>query len=260
MEVVKLCNRHLSGLQLNMTYQLLRNGTASVPVVNGTGNALQWPDQTAGTYTINARNGYQVVNMSGSAIIVEMPLLPVSVNIQASTNNICAGIVVNFATNPVNGGTNPHYQWKVNWINQGTNSPFFAYAPVNADVVNVALTSNASCVSGNPAISNSVNMVVNPLPQVTWNNFEPDTLCVFWQPVQLSGRLPPGGTYTGPGISGNMFSPAAAGQGSHVLTYTYTTTFNCSASANYAVYVDLCTSMDLRVKQKVRFWFIQIHL
>lgn len=43
-----------------------------------------------------------------------------------------------------------------------------------------------------------------------------------------------------------MFSPAAAGQGSHVLTYTYTTTFNCSASANYEVYVDLCTSMDLQ--------------
>ncbi|HMM12953.1 MAG TPA: T9SS type A sorting domain-containing protein, partial [Bacteroidales bacterium] len=234
----------LSGSQLNMTYQLMRNGTATGPVVNGTGNALQWPNQTAGTYTINASNGYQVVSMSGSALIVEMPLLPVSVNIQASSNNICAGIVVNFTANPVNGGTNPQYQWKVNGSNQGTNSPFFAYEPVNGDMVNVILTSDANCVSGNPATSNTVNMVVNPLPQVSWSNFEPDTLCIFWQPVQLSGGLPSGGTYSGPGVSGNMFSPTAAGQGLHILTYTYTTTFNCSASANFTVYVDLCTSME----------------
>lgn len=233
----------LSGSQVNITYQLKKNGLAFGNVVNGTGSFLSWPNMTAGTYTIDASNGYQIVVMSGSALIVEMPQLPVSVSIQANTNNVCSGTQVNFAANPVNGGTNPQFQWKVNGANQGTNSPFFAYTPQNGDIVNVILTSNASCISGNPATSNAVSMIVNPMPQVSWNTFEPDALCIFWQAIQLTGGLPSGGTYSGTGVSNNMFSPGIAGQGSHTLTYTYTTSFNCTASANYTVFVDLCTAI-----------------
>ncbi len=234
----------LSGSQINVTYQLKKNGQAIGAAINGTGSPLQWQNQNAGTYTVDASNGYLTSTMSGSALIVEMPLLPVSVTVQASANNICSGTMINFAANPVNGGTNPAYQWKVNGANQGTNSPFFAYTPQNGDVVNVVLTSNATCASGSPATSNPVNMVVNPIPQVSWNNFEPDTLCVFWQPIQLSGGLPLGGVYSGPGVSNNMFAPAIAGLGTHTLTYTYTSQFNCTASVNLNVYVDHCTGLD----------------
>jgi hypothetical protein len=157
----------LSNSQLNINYQLFKNGIALGSPINGTGNSLFWANQTAGNYTVDANNGYQTVSMSGSAVITESPLLPVSVSILASANNVCAGTQVSFTASPVNGGSNPTYQWKVNGNNVGGNSPSYSYVPLNNDVVTVVLTSNASCTSGNPATSNAVTMLVNPLLPVS---------------------------------------------------------------------------------------------
>ncbi|MEI8049463.1 MAG: hypothetical protein WCI92_18935, partial [Bacteroidota bacterium] len=63
---------------------------------------------------------------------------------------------------PTNGGTTPVYQWKVNGVSVGTSSTTYSYIPVNADVVTCILTSNATCVAGSPATSNTVTMTVNP--------------------------------------------------------------------------------------------------
>ncbi len=90
--------------------------------------------------------------------------LPVSVTIAASpSSTICAGTLVTFTATPTNGGTTPSYQWKVNGSNVGTNSSTHSYIPANGDVIICVLTSNASCATGNPATSNTLTMVVNPL-------------------------------------------------------------------------------------------------
>jgi hypothetical protein len=99
--------------------------------------------------------------------MVVNPLLPVSVTIQADQTEVCQGQGVAFTATPVNGGQNPLSQWKVNGVNAGTNSSSFAYTPQNGDVVTVVLTSDANCATGNPATSNSVAMVVNPLLPVS---------------------------------------------------------------------------------------------
>jgi gliding motility-associated-like protein/uncharacterized repeat protein (TIGR01451 family) len=91
------------------------------------------------------------------------PLLPVSVLVSASANSVCAGTSVTYTALPTNGGTTPVYQWKVNGLNVGINSPTYSYIPLNNDVVTVVLTSNVvSCATGNPATSNIVTMTVNP--------------------------------------------------------------------------------------------------
>lgn len=48
---------------------------------------------------------------------------------------------------------------------------------------------------------------------------------------ELTGGLPEGGIYSGPGVSNGMFDPAAAGIGMHTITYTYTDVNFCSNSA-----------------------------
>ncbi|MCD4683108.1 MAG: T9SS type A sorting domain-containing protein [Bacteroidales bacterium] len=50
-------------------------------------------------------------------------------------------------------------------------------------------------------------------------------------PFELTGGLPVGGEYTGPGVTNNVFDPAAAGLGTHTITYTYTDINLCTNSA-----------------------------
>jgi hypothetical protein len=91
-------------------------------------------------------------------------LNPVGVSIAASANNVNAGTLVSFVAIPVNGGVAPAFQWRVNGSNAGSNSSTYEYVPENNDVITCVLTSNAMCISGNPAVSNEVVMVVNSLP------------------------------------------------------------------------------------------------
>jgi len=46
-------------------------------------------------------------------------------------------------------------------------------------------------------------------------------ICELNQPIALTGATPEGGTWSGNGVSGNLFSPAVAGPGVHTITYSY---------------------------------------
>jgi uncharacterized protein (TIGR02145 family) len=50
------------------------------------------------------------------------------------------------------------------------------------------------------------------------------------KPFRLKGGIPPGGTYSGPGITpeNGIFNPAVAGTGAKTITYTYTNVALCS--------------------------------
>jgi len=91
---------------------------------------------------------------------VVTPIIP-SVTITSDFTQVCAGETVHFTAIPVNGGTAPVYQWKVNGVNLGPDNLLFAYSPVNGDVVTCSLASSETCSSGNPALSNPLTMVVN---------------------------------------------------------------------------------------------------
>jgi trimeric autotransporter adhesin len=68
--------------------------------------------------------------------------------------------------------------------------------------------------------------------------------CVTDAPVTISG-FPPGGNFSGTGISGNQFSPAVAGVGGpYIVTYTYTDANSCSNSTTAQVTVNAVTSAN----------------
>ncbi len=92
-------------------------------------------------------------------------ILPVSVTIEATATEICEGTQVTFTATPVNGGQNPHYQWKINGNDTGSDNPVLTITSlVNNDNIQCILTSDALCVTGSPANSNTIVMTVNPLP------------------------------------------------------------------------------------------------
>ncbi len=132
------------------------------------------------TYTYTPANGDQVHVVltsdvacatgnpatSSNITIVILPTLAASVSVGASSNNVCAGTTVNFTATPTNGGT-PTYQWYLGTTPVGTNSATYSYVPTNGDQVHVVMTSTYQCVTGNPATSTNVNMVVNPILPVS---------------------------------------------------------------------------------------------
>ncbi len=160
--------------------------------------------------------------------------LPVSVSITASNNPVCAGSVVTFNATPYNGGSPPFFQWKVNGISVGSDTLAYLYVPSNNDLVSCLLTSNLSCTTGNPAISNLINMSITSNPVVTFTPCFDTITSVNAKPFKLKGGIPLGGTYSGPGVNSitSVFTPTFAGAGTQTITYTYTNATLCSALAH----------------------------
>jgi uncharacterized protein (TIGR02145 family) len=170
-----------------------------------------------------------------SSIQIQMVVnnnLPASVCVTGSPNPFCPGVTVGYTATPVNGGTSPVYQWKVNGNNIGTNSPMYSYSPIPNDSVWCVMTSNLTCVSGIPATSNKIVMVASPVPVVTFTRCFDSVTTLNAKPIKLKGGIPLGGTYSGPGVNSltGIFTPSTAGTGTKILTYTYTNVALCSAN------------------------------
>ncbi|MBN2778123.1 MAG: N-acetylmuramoyl-L-alanine amidase [Bacteroidales bacterium] len=50
-----------------------------------------------------------------------------------------------------------------------------------------------------------------------------NSVCIYTEPFTLQGATPPGGSYTGNGVTANVFDPTLAGVGSHTISYLYDT-------------------------------------
>ncbi len=146
-------------------------------------------------------------------------LLPVSVTIGASANPVCADHSVTFTATPINGGTSPTYQWKVNsaTISGATNSTFI-YAPSDGDQIYCVLTSNATCVSGNPATSNTITMSVTPSVPVSVTIGASATIVCAGTPVTFNAVAVNGGA--SPSYQWKINSVAISGATNSSFTYT----------------------------------------
>jgi hypothetical protein len=104
----------------------------------------------------------------------------------------------------------------------------------------VSLSSSGTCAvqvtDANGCVnSDTITITVNPLPSVTLTS-PGDSLCPA-QPAITLTPSPVGGTLTGPGLSGNSFTPINAGPGTHTITYMYTDVNGCSASDSVMITV-----------------------
>jgi PKD repeat protein len=77
-----------------------------------------------------------------------------------------------------------------------------------------------------PVITTAIILIV-PDPDATITPV--DTLCIDSSPVTLKAH-DTGGTWTGDGVTNNLFSPASAGTGNHTVKYNITDANGCSDS------------------------------
>jgi gliding motility-associated-like protein len=149
-------------------YQWQVNGNNAVTnSIAFTGNSLVNGDVVTCIMTSNADCAVPAGVTSNSIAMIVNPVVAPSVSIVASVGTICAGTPVTFTATPVNGGAMPAYQWLVDGIDAGANNAeFTSNTLTNGDMVSCMMTSDAACAAPAGATSNSISMVVNPLPTV----------------------------------------------------------------------------------------------
>jgi uncharacterized protein (TIGR02145 family) len=217
-------------------------------------NAINAINANNASYAYNAVNGDVVTcelissetcvsgnpAISAPVTMTVIPNLAVTVSITASSNPFCAGSSVTFTATPDHGGLLPVYQWKVNAINViNANNASYAYNAVNGDVVTCEMISNLNCVTGNPAISNSIILTERPAPVVSFSSCFDTITTISAKAIKLKGGLPIGGQYSGPGVNPitGIFKPSTAGTGLKTITYTYTNTYTCLATKSKTILV-----------------------
>ena len=84
-------------------------------------------------------------------------------------------------------------------------------------------------------------MVVNSPPTTTFAPV-PD-LCVSDPPYTLTAS-PAGGTFVGPGVTGDIFTPSIAGIGVWTITYNFTDANGCTGESFQTVNVDGCSGLN----------------
>lgn len=123
------------------------------------------------------------------------------------------------------------------WSGTGVTGSMFDPA-AGTQVITYDYTDANGCSS-----SASQTQTVNAAPTVT-ASIGVSTICSTDAPYTLPAGTPAGGTWSGTGVSGGVFSPATAGLGAFNLTYTYTDNNSCTASATDMITVSPCTGIE----------------
>lgn len=110
---------------------------------------------TGGCYTTNtATSNIITIQVNNSSLFPSVSISPI-------TNPLCEGENVTIKATPINGGPAPSYQWKLNGQNAGSDSIAFSSSSFHTgDVISCVMTSNATCISSNPAVSNNINLIM----------------------------------------------------------------------------------------------------
>jgi hypothetical protein len=180
---------------------------------------------TAGSYWVNVVNANSCSATSNIVVVTTNSSITATATASGVTT-FCQGGSV---TLNASGGTN--YTWSNN-----TNGSSLLVTQSGSYYV---IASSGTCVD----TSSVINVTVNPLPAVTLT-LPQDSFCTNQPSASvLSGGSPAGGVWSGPGVSGNLFTPATAGPGLHTIVYTYTDSNSCSNTATEVVFVDVCNSV-----------------
>ncbi|MGB0805424.1 MAG: hypothetical protein ACPGRC_01960, partial [Salibacteraceae bacterium] len=90
--------------------------------------------------------------------------------------------------------------------------------------------------NGGCADSSISNIYIQPAPTIFFSI--PSSICFNSNPIPLNIAFPLGGTFTGPGVTGNQFDPALTNGGLNSITYTFSDVNGCTSSTTQNIQVD----------------------
>jgi PKD repeat protein len=178
------------------------------------------------TYTVTGTDANGCSNTA--TVNVTVNTLP-SVSASASSPSVCAGSSVTLTGSGASTYT---------WMPGSLAGSSVTDVPSSATTYTVTGTDANGCSN-----TSTISVGVNPLPSVSVT-LPMDTFCNIDGPTALSGGSPAGGTFSGPGVSGNNFDPSSVGAGTYNIVYSFTDGNGCSDSASQMVVVDVCSGVD----------------
>jgi len=190
---------------------------------NTTSGNVDWASNFNGlaTVSVSAVNSCGTGAASGGLTITVNELPDVLFD---ALNDVC----INDASFTLSGGSPAGGTYSGDGVTSGNFDPAVAGAGNHTIVYTY---SNGTCEN-----SAFQTIIVNDLPNVTLSPF--DNVAVNEAAFTLSGGSPAGGTYSGDGVSNGMFDPSVAGEGSHVIFYTYSDGNSCENSAEQTIFVE----------------------
>jgi hypothetical protein len=204
----------------NFTYS---DGTSTQNVTNQSASVYVISASNSGTYTVTTVSDQNCTAAgSGSALV----MFNTNPTVSAGGNQtVCEGALVTLTASGAQ-----TYVW-TGGIENGV-----AFTATSTETYEVTGTDGNGCTG-----TATVTVTVNENPEVTLSAFE--SLCVDASPLTLSGGSPAGGAYSGTGVTGGIFNPSV-GAGTYNITYTYTSSENCTGSATQSILVESCASIE----------------
>ncbi|MFT5860865.1 MAG: hypothetical protein ACI865_002981, partial [Flavobacteriaceae bacterium] len=230
-----------SGASLNdaTNWHIYTGGCGTTQLTSQTGTSLIVSPTFTTTYYIRGEDGTGCVDESTGAcgsITITVNALPTVTFTALADLCIDAGVQAGLGSGTPTGGV-----YSGPGVTDDGNGNTYSFDPAAAGAGTHTITYNFTDGNGCSGSAND-NVVVFGLPTVSFAAL--GDLCLdAGNQTGLTGGSPAGGIYSGPGVTdaGNgtnySFDPAAAGVGTHIVTYNFTDGNGCSGSANDNVVV-----------------------
>lgn len=209
----------LSGSQAGVQYQLLRNGLNSGAGLAGTGNALDFGVQPAGTYTVQAYFvSDNTVAMNGTVVLSDLGTF--SAQLSADNTQLCdggGGTTIHVTGGPANG--------QVSVATNGGGIQLIALDPTGAASFSTGTLTTSTTYTLTGVSNGTCITTVNASLTVYVNQANPDPLpnqvfCAGMETpgILFSGNFGPGATYTWTN-SNPAIGLAASGSGDRLPSF-----------------------------------------
>lgn len=188
-----------------------------------------------GPYVFGGRVHYVAPGCTSTLVPVLAQIYQPQVAAVASATEVCEGTSIELVAENLGSG-NFEYEWmpQIPGMNpqNGLNDTVTVTPPVSMTFT-VSVTDPLAPLCDTMIV---IPVVVNPTPGVFIANLDPQ----YYEnelPFTLEG-VPAGGTFSGPGVTGNQFNPSSLPIGGpYTITYTFTDASGCTGSYSQDVYI-----------------------
>jgi len=196
---------------------------------NNPGSTYMWSDMSTNQTLLVTTSGTYSVNVTSAQGCGANDTINVTINMNpvialGADDTICGGSVTLDAQ--IAGAT---YLWS-------DMSTAQTLVVSSTGTYSVTVTDANGCTG-----TDAITITAGTPPIVTGT--APSTMCLNDATATLVGS-PAGGTWSGPGVTGNTFDPMTAGAGTHSLVYAYSDSLGCSGADTSSVFVDICLGMN----------------